>query len=131
MHSRRAVATTLALAVVLGLIVIVTIFPTAAQSPEPIARQLPVVASRYKFNPARIEVTQDDVVKIELRTEDIAHSMTIDEYRIAKRVNPGHPITFEFRADKPGTFPFYCNLQIEDGCRQMRGELVVKPRPHS
>ena len=31
-------------------------------------------------------------------------------------------------AEKAGTFPFYCNLQTEDGCRQMRGELVVKPR---
>ena len=85
-----------------------------------------VTASRYKFAPARMEVLQDDVVKIELRTEDIAHSLTIDAYRIAKRVNPGQPITFEFRADQPGTFPFYCNLQIDDGCRQMHGELVVK-----
>ena len=31
--------------------------------------------------------------------------MTIDAYRIAKRVSPGQPITFEFRADQPGTFP--------------------------
>jgi heme/copper-type cytochrome/quinol oxidase subunit 2 len=54
--------------------------------------------------------------------------MTIDAYRIAKRVGPGQPVTFEFRADRPGTFPYYCNLQIEDGCRQMRGELVVRPR---
>ena len=95
---------------------------------EPAVRSVSVTASRYKFNPPRIEVSQNDLVKIELHTEDIAHSMTIDTYRIAKRVNPGQPITFEFRADQPGTFPFYCNLQIEDGCRQMRGELVVKPR---
>ena len=86
-----------------------------------------VTASRYKFDPPRIEVLQDDLVKIELRTDDIAHSLTIDAYRIAKRVSPGQPVTFEFRADQPGTFPFYCNLQIDDGCRQMRGELVVKP----
>ena len=64
-----------------------------------------------------------------LHTDDIAHSLTIDEYRIAKRVGPGHPVTFEFRADRAGTFPYYCNLQIEDGCRQMHGELVVRPRP--
>jgi heme/copper-type cytochrome/quinol oxidase subunit 2 len=87
-----------------------------------------VTASRYRFDPPRIEVFQDDLVKIELSTKDIAHSLTIDAYRIAKRVNPGHPVTFEFRADQPGTFSFYCNLQIDDGCRQMRGELVVKPR---
>ena len=91
-------------------------------------RRWQVTASRYQFSPPRIEVLQDDVVKIELHTEDIAHSLTIDAYRIAKRVNPGQPITFEFRADQPGTFRFYCNLQIDDGCRQMHGELVVKDR---
>jgi plastocyanin len=100
----------------------------AGQNQAPTVRLWEVTASRYKFAPARIEVLQDDVVKIELRTGDIAHSLTIDAYRIAKRVNPDQPITFEFRADQPGTFPFYCNLQIDDGCRQMRGELVVKPR---
>ena len=58
----------------------------------------------------------------------IAHSFTIDAYRIAKRVSPGHPVVFEFRADKPGTFPIYCNLQIDEGCRQMKGELIVKQK---
>jgi cytochrome c oxidase subunit 2 len=101
---------------------------TLGQNQAPTVRLWQVTASRYTFAPARIEVLQDDVVKIELRTEDIAHSLTIDAYRIAKRVNPGHPITFEFRADQPGTFRFYCNLQIDDGCRQMHGELVVKER---
>jgi heme/copper-type cytochrome/quinol oxidase subunit 2 len=99
-----------------------------AAGQDPTVRSWSVTASRYKFSPSRLEVSQNDLVKIELRSEDIAHSMTIDAYRIAKRVSPGHPITFEFRADQPGTFPFYCNLQIEDGCRQMHGELVVKPR---
>jgi heme/copper-type cytochrome/quinol oxidase subunit 2 len=98
------------------------------QNQAPTVRPWQVTASRYKFDPPRIEVLQDDLVKIELRTEDIAHSLTIDAYRIAKRVSPGQPVTFEFRADQPGTFRFYCNLQIDDGCRQMQGELVVKAR---
>src|SRR5207248_2273013 len=100
----------------------------AAEIQEPAVRHSLVLASRYKFLPSRIEVTENDLVKIELRTEDIAHSLTIDTYRIAKRVSPGQPVTFEFRADRPGTFPYYCNLQLEDGCRQMHGELIVKPR---
>jgi cytochrome c oxidase subunit 2 len=99
-----------------------------AQEQAPSERPIPVTASRYKFDPPRIEVTQDDLVVIDLKTTDIAHSFTIDAYRIAKRAGPGHPAHFEFRADKAGTFPFYCNLQIDEGCRQMRGELVVKPR---
>ena len=102
--------------------------PPAAQDQGPTVRPWVVRASRYQFDPPRIEVFQDDLVKIELRTDDIAHSMTIDAYRVAKRVNPGQSVTFEFRADQPGSFPFYCNLQIDEGCRRMRGELVVKPR---
>ena len=100
----------------------------AGQDQGPTEKPFTVRARRFSFDPPRIEVSQDDLVKIELRTEDIAHSLTIDSYRIAKRVGPGHPVTFEFRADHAGTFPYYCNLQIDDGCRQMRGELVVRPR---
>ena len=96
------------------------------QVQDPTARPFKVTARKYRFEPARIEVNQDDLVRIELHTEDIAHSFTIDAYRIAKRAVPGHMVAFEFRADKAGTFPYYCNLQIDEGCRQMRGELVVK-----
>jgi len=102
--------------------------PTVAQNQAPGPRPFSVLARRYRFEPSRIEVLQDDLVTVNLRTEDIAHSFTIDDYRIAKRVGPARPVTFEFRADKVGTFPYYCTLQTEDGCRQMRGELVVKPR---
>lgn len=100
----------------------------AVQDQGPTAKPFVVTLHRYAFDPPRIEVNQDDLVKIELHSEDIAHSLTIDDYRIAKRVSRDQPVTFEFRADRAGTFPFYCNLQIEDGCRQMRGQLIVKAR---
>ncbi len=109
-------------------VLVFALFAAATQDQGPTAKPFTVTAHRYAFEPARIEVNQDDLVKIELRTDDIAHSLTIDDYRIAKRVGPGQPVTFEFRADRAGSFPYYCNLQVEDGCRQMRGVLVVKPR---
>ena len=90
--------------------------------------EITLTAKRYAFSQARIEVAANDVVKITLVAEDIPHSFTIDEYRISKRAAPGRSVTFEFRADKTGTFPFFCNLTIDDGCREMRGELVVTPR---
>ena len=102
--------------------------PAAGQSVERTSRTFAVTARRYAFSPARIEVTEGDIVTIDLKTDDIPHSLTIDAYRLSKRVNPGQPVSFEFRADHAGTFPFYCNLQIDEGCRQMRGELVVRPR---
>jgi len=90
--------------------------------------EITLTAKRYEFSQTRIEVAANDVVKITLVAEDIPHTFTVDEYRISKRAAPGRPVTFEFRADKPGTFPFYCHLTAEEGCRAMRGELVVTPR---
>jgi heme/copper-type cytochrome/quinol oxidase subunit 2 len=91
-------------------------------------RSVSLTARRYAFTPNRIEVTQGDLVRIELRTDDIAHSLTIDDYRLSKRVIPKQPVALEFRAERAGTFPFYCSLQIDEGCRRMRGEFVVRPR---
>ena len=50
-------------------------------------------------------------------------SFAIDAYRIIKRVAGKTSVTFEFRADQAGTFPFYCNLTTDPGCKDMRGVL--------
>jgi cytochrome c oxidase subunit II len=89
-------------------------------------REITVTARRYAFSPARIEVKQGDIVRITFVAEDIPHSFTIDEYRIAKRASPGRSVTFEFCADQAGSFVFYCSLTIDEGCREMRGELLVR-----
>lgn len=103
--------------------------PAAARAQDgPSQREFTVVARKYSFSPSRIEVQQNDLVKITFRTEDIPHSFTIDRYRIAKRASPGQTVVFEFRADQVGTFTFYCNLAIDEKCRDMRGELVVRAR---
>jgi cytochrome c oxidase subunit 2 len=97
-----------------------------AQDAPPQRRSIVVVARRYAFSPDRIEVQEGDLVKITFSTEDIPHSFTIDEpLRIAKRATPGHPAVFEFRASPAGTYTFYCNLTAEEGCKKMRGELIV------
>jgi heme/copper-type cytochrome/quinol oxidase subunit 2 len=93
-----------------------------AQAP----RAITVRARKYSYEPSRIEVQHNDLVKITLEATDIPHSFTVDAYRIAKRASPGHGVSFEFRADRPGTFPFYCNITEDEGCRNMRGELVVR-----
>lgn len=112
------------------LVVLMAALCVAAAGPgqEQGRREITVTAKRFAFSEPRIEVAVNDVVRITLIAEDIPHSFTIDEYRIAKRAAPGKPVTFEFRADRAGTFPFYCNLTIDDGCRDMRGELIVTPR---
>ena len=94
----------------------------------PNRREFTIVAKDFQYSPTRIEVAQDDLVKLTVRSEDIAHSFTIDEYRISKRVPAGGSTTFEFQADRAGTFPFYCGLTGEPGHKMMRGQLVVRAK---
>ena len=98
----------------------------AQQSPQHI---FTVSARRYTFEPATLYVHQGDIVRITVRAEDAPHSFVIDAYRIAKKASPGHEVTFEFLADRAGTFIFYCNLTMEERCREMTGQLVVQPEP--
>ena len=103
-----------------------TALPLAQDGPG--QRSFTVVARKYAFEPARLEANLDDLVRVTLSSRDIAHSFTIDAYRIVKRVGGGQTVTFEFRADQPGTFRVYCNLKQDERCREMHGELVVHPR---
>jgi heme/copper-type cytochrome/quinol oxidase subunit 2 len=99
-----------------------------AQEPPPNRREFTITARDYAFSPDRIEVTQDDLVKLTVRSQDVAYSLTIDAYRVSRRVPAGGSTTLEFRADRAGTFPFYSNLTTDSRHSRMRGELVVRPR---
>jgi heme/copper-type cytochrome/quinol oxidase subunit 2 len=111
--------------------VVVATAPAASRllaQEAPNRREFTIVAKDFRYSPTRIEVMQDDLVKLTVRSEDIAHSFTVDEYRISKRVPAGGSTTFEFQADRSGTFAFYCGLTGDPGHRMMRGELVVRAK---
>ncbi len=97
-------------------------------------RDFGVSAKKYQFtisgtDAQEIRVNQNDLVRVTLTAEDIPHSFTVPDYRIQKRVEPGHDVTFEFRAEKAGRFEFYCSL-TNDNCRErgMAGTLIVVGR---
>jgi heme/copper-type cytochrome/quinol oxidase subunit 2 len=89
-------------------------------------RAIEVRGDQFAFTPGRIEVQKDDIVKITFTAVDMPHSFTMEGYRIAKRAAAGQSVTFEFRADRTGSFPFVCNLTQDERCKQMHGELVVR-----
>jgi cytochrome c oxidase subunit 2 len=89
-------------------------------------REFVLVARDHRFTPDRLEVSQDDLVKVTLRSEDHPYSFVVDAYRIVKRVGGGQAVAFEFRADQAGSFEFYCNLVGDPDCREMKGTLLVR-----
>jgi cytochrome c oxidase subunit 2 len=111
-------------ALTVGLYGLALLGSSSARAQAP--REVSVSGNHYEFSPSRIEVQKDDIVKITFTAVDIPHSFTIDRYRISKRAAPGQSVTFEFRADQPGTVDFYCNLTQDDRCRSMKGQMVVR-----
>ena len=90
-------------------------------------REVAVRVTDAGFEPARIDARINDIVVVSLDAGDTPHGFAMDAYRVAKRVEPGKPLRFEFRADSVGTFPFYCSLTGADGRpHDERGELVVR-----
>jgi heme/copper-type cytochrome/quinol oxidase subunit 2 len=99
----------------------------AGQERAPNRPDILLTARNYRYSPDRIEVMQDDLVRLTIRSEDVAYSFAIDEYRIARRIPAGGTTTFEFLADRPGTFRFYSNLTNDSAHTEMQGQLVVRP----
>ena len=91
-------------------------------------RNVSVTVKGFRFYPARIAVSRDDLVRVTVQSEDIAYSFTIDAYWLSKRVPAGGSVSFEFLADREGTFPYYSSLTNDPRHAEARGELVVGPR---
>jgi cytochrome c oxidase subunit 2 len=101
--------------------------PLQQPEPEPAGRRtFAITARRFEFAPEVIDVRRNDVVRLTISSTDIAHSFTVDAYRIQKRIPAGGSVTFEFRADEVGRFPFYCSMRADPGCENMTGELIVR-----
>jgi nitrosocyanin len=79
--------------------------------------------------PSSITVNQGDTVKLTLKNQvpgaDTTHGFTIPGYNIAEVVSRGAPKTITFVADKPGVFPYFCQLHPA----HVGGQLIVRAKP--
>jgi cytochrome c oxidase subunit 2 len=92
-------------------------------------REFTVIAERYKFTPNRLEVNEGDTVRVTVRSADNTHGWKVkalDVDLLAKK--GGRPETFEFVADKAGTFKIACSEYCGKGHDDMTGVLVVHAR---
>jgi heme/copper-type cytochrome/quinol oxidase subunit 2 len=111
-----------------GLVVLPVLTRVRAQEQAPNRREFSLIARDYRFIPDQIQVTQDDLVKLTIKSEDVAYGFTIDHFRVSKRIPAGGSVTLEFRADGTGSYPFYSNMTSDPRHGQMKGQLVVKAK---
>jgi cytochrome c oxidase subunit 2 len=89
-------------------------------------KEFTMTAKNWEFNPAVITVKQGDTVKLHVKSLDVEHGITIPEFNVNVKLQPNKEETFQFVADKIGTFPFRCSVFCGDGHREMDGQLIVQ-----
>jgi cytochrome c oxidase subunit II len=95
-----------------------------------IVKTFEVTASRFKFEPAVLEVAEGDTVVLTLRSADTIHGLAIKALGV-KIVIPKNreAVSVRFVAPRAGTFEISCSEYCGSGHRRMKGQLVVVPRP--
>jgi cytochrome c oxidase subunit 2 len=120
-YLRKRLLGVLPRAVILGLLPACTVLSAADAT-----QRFEVTASRYAFDPARIEVRQGDVVELVLRSADTDHGLAIRAYAVKVAIpKGGETVGVSFVARRVGTFPIECSEYCGSGHKRMTGELVV------
>ncbi|MSO52853.1 MAG: hypothetical protein CK533_09710 [Acidobacterium sp.] len=100
--------------------------PSDARS-EP--RVIEVVASRFAFEPARIEVTEGEHIRLLVSSADGVHGVGIKKFRVEKTLpRGGEAVIINFVASAAGEYPILCSEYCGKGHEEMRGLLVVAAR---
>lgn len=100
--------------------------PATATAP----RVIEVVAKKFAFEPARIEVTDGERVRLQVKSTDGVHGLSIKKFRVNKMIpRGGEPVTIDFVASRPGTYEILCSEECGDGHESMTGSLVVVAKP--
>ena len=98
---------------------------SAAQTSEP--RAIEVLAKRFAFEPAVIQVAVGEPVRLIVRSGDGVHGIAIKSLGIAREIpRGGMAVTIDFVAAEAGRFPIVCSEYCGSGHEDMNGMLVVR-----
>ena len=104
-----------------------TAVPVRAPQAEP--RVVEVVAKKFAFEPARIEVNEGETVRLMVRSADGVHGVGIKKFKVAEEVpRGGTPVMIEFTATAVGEFEILCSEYCGKGHEEMAAKLVVRAR---
>src|SRR3989344_6617446 len=88
-------------------------------------KEFSIIAKDFEFTPSTITVNKGDTVKLNIKSEDTVHGISIPEFNVNKDIPAMEEVSVEFVADKSGNFPFKCSVYCGSGHREMKGTLIV------
>jgi len=87
--------------------------------------EVQIVASRYAFEPATIQLTAGESVHLVVRSKEGVHGFAISKLKIDLRVaDNGEPVTADFIAPAAGEYEIACSEFCGRGHGQMKAALV-------
>jgi cytochrome c oxidase subunit 2 len=106
----------------------VALLAGGARAAQPAApRVIDVVARRFAFEPAQIEVAVGEAVRLRVRSADGIHGLEIKKLKIKKAIpRGGDVVVIDFTAKDAGRFPILCSEYCGDDHDSMKGMLVVR-----
>ena len=95
-----------------------------AAADQPV-HEVQIVASRFTFEPAIVQVAAGESVRIVVRSTDGTHGFSIPKLKIDLRIpDSGDPVTAEFTAPAAGEYDIACSEFCGRGHGQMKAALV-------
>lgn len=114
---------------VVALIAVAACLRADAPRAEVAVREIEVVASQFRFEPATIEVAEGEKVVLKIHSTDSAHGFAAKGLKVKATIpNGGQVVKVELAGLKPGAYEFHCNEYCGTGHLQMKGTVVVAPR---
>ena len=87
--------------------------------------EVQIVASRYAFEPAFVQLAAGESVRLVVRSNEGTHGFAIPKLKIDLHLpDNGEPVTTEFIAPDPGEYEIVCSEFFGRGHGQMKAALV-------
>jgi cytochrome c oxidase subunit 2 len=101
--------------------------PSAA---EPV-HELQVVAKQFAFEPAVIQVTAGEPIRLVIRSADRVHGFAIPDLKIDVQVPRSGAVVVEFTAPRAGRYEIACSELCGSGHGHMKAALVSVAATHT
>lgn len=112
-----------------GAVCLVSLGAAAGDPPTATAagpREIEVIAKRFVFEPAEIQVAVNEPVRLLVRSADGVHGIEIKQVKVRKEVpRGGTVVAIDFTPKAIGRFPILCSEYCGDEHDNMRGTLTV------
>ena len=99
----------------------------APAAPKPVTTKIDIRGGEVAGGPAEIKSKNGDTVVIVV-SADAPDDIHLHGYDIEKKVEPGKPATFRFKANLEGEFEIESHVAEDAGRDPLLGTLIVEPR---